>query len=123
MLPFKIFMLPFKIFKRPRKVIGGIEKKEKSKERKKPSIGFWSFLAGATVAIKAKNMMTRPSVNFIRGEGEIIGMENKGLTGSEWKIWYTSKKGGGSHQSFTINKHTRSGTAGGNSYKVFWPGK
>ena len=116
-------MLPFKIFKMPRKSIEGIEKKEKSKERKKSRMGFWSFLAGATVATKAKNMMTRPSVNITRGDGEIIGMENIGLTGSEWKIWYTSKKGGSSHQSFTINKHIVSGTAGGNRYKVFWPGK
>ena len=85
-------------------------------------MGLWAFLAGGIAATKAKNMLTRPSVNFTSGDGEIIGMENKGLIGSKWRVWY-KKKGSSSRSCFTINKHTRSGTAGGNSYEVYWPGK
>ena len=85
-------------------------------------MGFWTFLAGGIAATKAKNMLTRPSVTFTSGDGEIIGMENKGLIGSEWRIWYR-KKGSSSRSSFTISKHIVSGTAGGNSYKVCWLGQ
>ena len=44
-------------------------------------MGFWTFLAGGVAATKAKNMLTRPSVTFTSGDGEIIGMENKGCRG------------------------------------------
>ena len=72
--------------------------------------------------MKAKNMLTRPSINFTSGDCEIVSMENIGIAGTEWRIWYR-KKGSSSSSSFTINKHIVSGSAGGNSYKVFWPGK
>ena len=66
-------------------------------------MGFWTFLAGGVAATKAKNMLTRPSVNFISGDFEIVSMENIGIVGTEWRIWYR-KKGSSSRSSFTVKK-------------------
>jgi|TARA_B100000959_G_scaffold58833_1_gene61654 hypothetical protein len=85
-------------------------------------MGFWTFLAGGVAATKAKNMLTRPSVNFISGDFEIVSMENIGIVGTEWRIWYR-KKGSSSRSSFTVKKSTRSGNVGSAKYEVFWPGK
>jgi hypothetical protein len=49
-------------------------------------------------------------------------MENIGIVGTEWRIWYR-KKGSSSRSSFTVKKSTRSGNVGSAKYEVFWPGK
>tara|TARA_B100002003_G_C13605157_1_gene311708 strand:+ start:177 stop:434 length:258 start_codon:yes stop_codon:yes gene_type:complete len=85
-------------------------------------MGFWTFLAGGVAATKAKNMLTRPSVNFISGDCEIVSMENIGILGTEWRIWWR-KKGSSSRSSFTVKKSIKSGNVGGGRYEVSWPGK
>ena len=53
-------------------------------------MGFWTFLFGGLAAVKAKNMLTLPSVTSKSGKYEILSVKHQGI-GKNYKVTYREK--------------------------------
>tara|TARA_B100000700_G_C14605023_1_gene650931 strand:- start:201 stop:434 length:234 start_codon:yes stop_codon:yes gene_type:complete len=69
-------------------------------------MGFWTFLFGGLAAVKAKNMLTVPTVTSKSGKYEILSIKHQGI-GKNYKVTYR-EKGKSSTTEMTINGGTRS---------------
>ena len=69
-------------------------------------MGFWTFLFGGLAAVKAKNMLTVPTVTSKSGKYEILSIKHKGI-GKNYKVTYR-EKGKSSTTEMTITGGTRS---------------
>ena len=50
-------------------------------------MGFWTFLFGGLAAVKAKNMLTVPTVTSKSGKYEILSIKHQGI-GKNYKLTY-----------------------------------
>ena len=69
-------------------------------------MGFWTFLFGGLAAVKAKNMLTVPTVTSKSGKYEILSIKHQGM-GKNYKVTYR-EKGKSSTTEMTITGGTRS---------------
>ena len=69
-------------------------------------MGFWTFLFGGLAAVKAKNMITVPTVTSKSGKYEILSIKHQGI-GKNYKVTYR-EKGKSSTTEMTITGGTRS---------------
>ena len=69
-------------------------------------MGFWTFLFGGLAAVKAKNMLTVPTVTSKSGKYEILSIKHQGI-GKNYKLIY-KEKGKSSTTEMTITGGTRS---------------
>mgnify|MGYP001302253168 FL=1 len=69
-------------------------------------MGFWTFLFGGLAAVKAKNMLTIPTVTSKSGKYEILSVKHQGI-GKNYKLTYR-EKGKSSTTEMTITGGTRS---------------
>tara|TARA_Y100001970_G_scaffold188793_1_gene229655 strand:+ start:113 stop:346 length:234 start_codon:yes stop_codon:yes gene_type:complete len=69
-------------------------------------MGFWTFLFGGLAAVKAKNMLTVPTVTSKSGKYEILSIKHQGI-GKNYKLTYR-EKGKSSTTEITITGGTRS---------------
>tara|TARA_Y100000591_G_scaffold275587_1_gene252330 strand:- start:201 stop:434 length:234 start_codon:yes stop_codon:yes gene_type:complete len=69
-------------------------------------MGFWTFLFGGLAAVKAKNMLTVPTVTSKSGKYEILSIKHQGI-GKNYKVTYR-EKGKSSTTEMTITGGTRS---------------
>ena len=69
-------------------------------------MGFWTFLFGGLAAVKAKNMLTVPTVTSKSGKYEILSIKHQGI-GKNYKLTYR-EKGKSSTTEMTITGGTRS---------------
>ena len=69
-------------------------------------MGFWTFLFGGLAAVKAKNMLTVPTVTSKSGKYEILSVEHQGI-GKNYKVTYR-EKGKSSTTEMTVTGGTRS---------------
>ena len=69
-------------------------------------MGFWTFLFGGLAAVKAKNMLTVPTVTSKSGKYEILSIKHQGI-GKNYKVTYR-EKGKSSTTEMTITGRTRS---------------
>ncbi len=69
-------------------------------------MGFWTFLFGGLAAVKAKNMLTVPTVTSKSGKYEILSIKHQGI-GKNYKVSYR-EKGKSSTTEMTITGGTRS---------------
>ena len=69
-------------------------------------MGFWTFLFGGLAAVKAKNMLTVPTVTSKSGKYEILSIKHQGI-GKNYKFTYR-EKGKSSTTEMTITGGTRS---------------
>ena len=69
-------------------------------------MGFWTFLFGGLAAVKAKNMLTVPTVTSKSGKYEILSVKHQGI-GKNYKVTYR-EKGKSSTTEMTITGGTRS---------------
>ena len=69
-------------------------------------MGFWTFLFGGLAAVKAKNMLTIPTVTSKSGRYEILSIKHQGI-GKNYKVTYR-EKGKSSTTEMTITGGTRS---------------
>ena len=69
-------------------------------------MGFWTFLFGGLAAVKAKNMLTVPTVISKSGKYEILSVKHQGI-GKNYKVTYR-EKGKSSTTEMTITGGTRS---------------
>ena len=69
-------------------------------------MGFWTFLFGGLAAVKAKNMLTVPTVTSRSGKYEILSIKHQGI-GKNYKVTYR-EKGKSSTTEMTITGGTRS---------------
>ena len=69
-------------------------------------MGFWTFLFGGLAAVKAKNMITVPTVTSKSGKYEILSIKHQGI-GKNYKLTYR-EKGKSSTTEMTITGGTRS---------------
>lgn len=69
-------------------------------------MGFWTFLFGGLAAVKAKNMITVPTVTSKSGKYEILNIKHQGI-GKNYKLTYR-EKGKSSTTEMTITGGTRS---------------
>ena len=69
-------------------------------------MGFWTFLFGGLAAVKAKNMLTVPTVTSKSGKYEILSIKHQGI-GKNYKVTYR-EKGKSSTTELTITGGTRS---------------
>ncbi len=69
-------------------------------------MGFWTFLFGGLAAVKAKNMLTVPTVTSKSGKYEILSIKHQGI-GKNYKLTYR-EKGKSSTTKMTITGGTRS---------------
>ena len=69
-------------------------------------MGFWTFLFGGLAAVKAKNMLTIPTVTSKSGRYEILSIKHQGI-GKNYKLTYR-EKGKSSTTEMTITGGTRS---------------
>tara|TARA_B100000900_G_scaffold409134_1_gene424524 strand:- start:631 stop:864 length:234 start_codon:yes stop_codon:yes gene_type:complete len=69
-------------------------------------MGFWTFLFGGLAAVKAKNMLTVPTVTSKSGKYEILSVKHQGI-GKNYKLTYR-EKGKSSTTEMTITGGTRS---------------
>ena len=69
-------------------------------------MGFWTFLFGGLAAVKAKNMLTLPTVTSKSGKYEILSIKHQGI-GKNYKLTYR-EKGKSSTTEMTITGGTRS---------------
>ena len=53
-------------------------------------MGFWTFLFGGLAAVKAKNMITVPTVTSKSGKYEILSIKHQGI-GKNYKVTYREK--------------------------------
>ena len=67
---------------------------------------FWTFLFGGLAAVKAKNMLTVPTVTSKSGKYEILSIKHQGI-GKNYKVTYR-EKGKSSTTEMTITGGTRS---------------
>ena len=69
-------------------------------------MGLWTFLFGGLAAVKAKNMLTVPTVTSKSGKYEILSIKHQGI-GKNYKVTYR-EKGKSSTTEMTITGGTRS---------------
>ena len=69
-------------------------------------MGFWTFLFGGLAAVKAKNMITVPTITSKTGKYEILSIKHQGI-GKNYKLTYR-EKGKSSTTEMTITGGTRS---------------
>ena len=69
-------------------------------------MGFWTFLFGGLAAVKAKNMLTVPTVTSKSGKYEILSIKHQGI-GKNYKVTYR-EKGKSSTTEITVTGGTRS---------------
>ena len=69
-------------------------------------MGFWIFFFGGLAAVKAKNMITVPTVTSKSGKYEILSIKHQGI-GKNYKLTYR-EKGKSSTTEMTITGGTRS---------------
>ncbi len=69
-------------------------------------MGFWTFIFGGLAAVKAKNMLTVPTVTSKSGKYEILSIKHQGI-GKNYKLTYR-EKGKSSTTELTITGGTRS---------------
>ena len=69
-------------------------------------MGFWKFIFGGLAAVKAKNMLTVPTVTSKSGKYEILSIKHQGI-GKNYKLTYR-EKGKSSTTEITITGGTRS---------------
>ena len=69
-------------------------------------MGFWTFLFGGLAAVKAKNMLTVPTVISKSGKYEILSVKHQGI-GKNYKLTYKEKGKSGTTE-MTITGGTRS---------------
>ena len=69
-------------------------------------MGFWTFIFGGLAAVKAKNMLTIPTVTSKSGKYEILSVKHQGI-GKNYKLTYR-EKGKSSTTEMTITGGTRS---------------
>ena len=69
-------------------------------------MGFWTFIFGGLAAVKAKNMLTVPTVTSKSGKYEILSIKHQGI-GKNYKLTYR-EKGKSSTTEMTITGGTRS---------------
>ena len=69
-------------------------------------MGLWTFLFGGLAAVKAKNMITVPTVTSKSGKYEILSIKHQGI-GKNYKVTYR-EKGKSSTTEMTITGGTRS---------------
>ena len=69
-------------------------------------MGFWTFLFGGLAAVKAKNILTVPTVTSKSGKYEILSIKHQGI-GKNYKVTYR-EKGKSSTTEMTITGGTRS---------------
>tara|TARA_B000000609_G_C24013881_1_gene261685 strand:- start:245 stop:478 length:234 start_codon:yes stop_codon:yes gene_type:complete len=69
-------------------------------------MGFWTFIFGGLAAVKAKNMLTVPTVTSKSGKYEILSIKHQGI-GKNYKVTYR-EKGKSSTTEMTITGGTRS---------------
>ena len=69
-------------------------------------MGFWAFLFGGLAAVKAKNMLTVPTVISKSGKYQILSVKHQGI-GKNYKLTYR-EKGKSSTTEMTITGGTRS---------------
>ena len=69
-------------------------------------MSFWTFLFGGLAAVKAKNMLTIPTVTSKSGKYEILSIKHQGI-GKNYKVTYR-EKGKSSTTEMTITGGTRS---------------
>ena len=77
-------------------------------------MGFWTFLFGGLAAVKAKNMLTVPTVTSKSGKYEILSIKHQGI-GKNYKVTYR-EKGKSSTTEMTITGGTRSI----GDFEVYW---
>ena len=77
-------------------------------------MGFWTFLFGGLAAVKAKNMLTVPTVTSKSGKYEILSIKHQGI-GKNYKLTYR-EKGKSSTTEMTITGGTRSI----GDFEVYW---
>ena len=77
-------------------------------------MGFWTFLFGGLAAVKAKNMLTVPTVTSKSGKYEILSVKHQGI-GKNYKVTYR-EKGKSSTTEMTIT----GGTISIGDFEVYW---
>ena len=77
-------------------------------------MGFWTFIFGGLAAVKAKNMLTVPTVTSKSGKYEILSIKHQGI-GKNYKVTYR-EKGKSSTTEMTITGGTRSI----GDFEVYW---
>ena len=77
-------------------------------------MGFWTFIFGVLAAVKAKNMLTVPTVTSKSGKYEILSVKHQGI-GKNYKVTYR-EKGKSSTTEMTIT----GGTISIGDFEVYW---
>ena len=77
-------------------------------------MGFWTFLFGGLAAVKAKNMLTVPTVTSKSGKYEILSIKHQGI-GKNYKVTYREKG-----KSSTTEMKITGGTRSIGDFEVHW---
>ena len=77
-------------------------------------MGFWTFLFGGLAAVKAKNMLTVPTVTSKSGKYEILSIKHQGI-GKNYKLTYREK-----WKSSTTEMTITGGTRSIGDFEVHW---
>ena len=77
-------------------------------------MGFWTFLFGGLAAVKAKNMLTVPTVTSKSGKYEILSIKHQGI-GKNYKLTYIEKC-----KSSTTEMTITGGTRSIGDFEVHW---